>query len=770
MRHDDETIRILKRDAELLASELGEGRRGRFHCPDPSHPDENPSAGIYTRKDGAVAAHCHACGFDGDLFDVRAIRNGTSAGEELKRVRGTCMPLATPRIRKRQRAVAKTYDSADKAEAVAAWKVKQDHGPGWSIVNRYQYPGDFVVLRFEPADGSEKTFVPYHRNGDGWKLGDPEGDLPLYHGDDLGDGIVIVVEGEKAADAGRSIGLKVTTSAHGSKSPGKTNWSSLAGRHVAILPDNDKPGADYAETVATILVGLGCKVTIVTLDGLPEGGDLHDWIEERDAQDSQGLRDQVLELIDVAEAWQPRESGEEELAPVADLILAPGDPIPSAREFVSRHYMVNGARTIHNVNDDLYAYNGSVYVPVPLAAIRSKAYAMLDRAKAFDENGKLKKFKPTKHKVNNLIDALRGLVHLDLDTIPAWIDPGDHPDPSELIAVSNGLVHVPSLSLLKPTPGYFNLNATTFDYDPNAPRPKGWLNFLDSIWPNDREAIDTLQELFGLMLTLDTSHEKIFLVVGPKRSGKGTIATVLQALVGAANTCGPTLAGLTAHFGLEGLIGKQLAIVADARLSGRTDQAVIAERLLSISGQDALNVPRKYKADWHGRLGTRCVIMTNELPRLGDASGALASRFVMLTMVNSFYGKEDHGLKERLLGELPGIFNWSLAGLQRLRNRGRFVQPDSSADAILELEGLTSPVAAFVAERCLVDPRQSVLCGDLYDAWKDWCDVNGDEQPGTTATFGRDLRAVVPGLTTSNPTHTVNGRLRFYKGIGLSRG
>jgi putative DNA primase/helicase len=64
------------------------------------------------------------------------------------------------------------------------------------------------------------------------------------------------------------------------------------------------------------------------------------------------------------------------------------------------------------------------------------------------------------------------------------------------------------------------------------------------------------------------------------------------------------------------------------------------------------------------------VIATNELPRLSDASGALASRMIILNTPESFYGRENHDLTDDLMEELPGIFNWALDGLDRLRGQG----------------------------------------------------------------------------------------------------
>ncbi len=239
---------------------------------------------------------------------------------------------------------------------------------------------------------------------------------------------------------------------------------------------------------------------------------------------------------------------------------------------------------------------------------------------------------------------------------------GTGPCPSEIIACRNGLLHVPSGELLEPTPRFFTRNALAFDFLPDAPAPRQWLDFLNQVWPGGEE-IELLQEIFGYLLVPDTSQQKIFLLVGPKRSGKGTIGQVLAKLIGERNVCSPSLNSLGDTFGLEPLIGKQLAIVSDMRVGFKTDIAAVAEDLLRISGEDSVSVNRKFKEAVTGKLAVRFLIMSNETPRLPDASGALASRFIPLMMENSFYGREDHGLTDRLLTELPGILKWAIERL-----------------------------------------------------------------------------------------------------------
>ena len=138
----------------------------------------------------------------------------------------------------------------------------------------------------------------------------------------------------------------------------------------------------------------------------------------------------------------------------------------------------------------------------------------------------------------------------------------------------------------------------------------------------------------------------------------------------------------------------------------------------------------------------------------------------MLVLVNSFYGREDPALTARLLTELPGILNWALHGYCRLRERGYFVQPNSARDAIEDLEVLSSPIKAFINDNCRVGPGLTVPIELLYQTWRMWCEKVGRKDAGTKQTFGRDLRAAVPGLKTTQPRDGDN-RDRRYEGVGL---
>jgi len=217
-------------------------------------------------------------------------------------------------------------------------------------------------------------------------------------------------------------------------------------------------------------------------------------------------------------------------------------------------------------------------------------------------------------------------------------------------------------------------------------------------------------------------------------------------------------------------VGKPLAIIGDARLSGRADQHAVVERLLSISGEDAITIDRKHREPVTVQLPTRFMILTNELPKLADSSGALASRFVVLLLTQSWLGKEDVGLFDRLVPELPRILHWAIIGWQRMRGRRRFVPPDSAAQAIADLEDLASPVAAFLRDRCRIGDEFRVRADDLWVAWKSWTEDQGWKKPGIKQVFGKDLRAVVPRIRVTQPRNIMGKQERYYEGIGLQGG
>jgi putative DNA primase/helicase len=378
--------------------------------------------------------------------------------------------------------------------------------------------------------------------------------------------------------------------------------------------------------------------------------------------------------------------------------------------------------------------------------------------------------------LSNVMLALRAQATVPMDHIPelpAWLDPqAKDPDPRTCIVTRSGIVVLPRLavgspdSVLTPTPRYFTPNALSYAFDTEPEVPVTWLGFLQDLWGDDPESIAALQEWFGYLLTSDTSRQKILMILGPRRSGKGTINRTLRALVGEANVAAPTLSSMAGPFGLQPLIGKTVCLCPESRLTGRSDTQAIVERLLSVSGEDPQTLDRKRIESWHGVLRTRFVLMGNEFPRLSDYSDAILGRLVLLKLTKSFYGREDSTLSDRIAGELPGILLWAIAGWHRLQGQPKFTQPASGLEDLEEAQELVNPVGAFVAQRCVVGGDETAPVSEVYEAWRKWCEANGREHPGDVAGFSRNLRTAVPKIAVRRPK-VGDQRIRFLVGLGL---
>lgn len=375
----------------------------------------------------------------------------------------------------------------------------------------------------------------------------------------------------------------------------------------------------------------------------------------------------------------------------------------------------------------------------------------------------------------NCLEHIKAQTHvLSYEELPIWLNRNEFdPEASECVSFKNGILHLPSFAtgdyeFIESTPRFFTTCKADFDFVADPPEPTRWLAFLESVFGDDQQSAELLQEWFGYCLTPDTCQQKALFVVGPKRSGKGTIARVLTAMLGKGNVAAPTLGSLAERFGLQPLVGKPLAIIHDARLSGRSDQAPIVERLLSITGEDSQSVDRKFHDPVTCKLPTRFAIMSNELPRLADSSGALVGRLLLLETPNSFYGREDHSLTDDLLAELPGVFQWAVEGWLRLRKRGRFQQPDAALERLQDLADLSSPVGEFIRDRCELTAEGVTQTQQVYTAYQSWCMSKGVRPSGDTV-FGRDLQAAAPGVRRQR-IREGDARPYFYVGLRLLAG
>jgi putative DNA primase/helicase len=268
-------------------------------------------------------------------------------------------------------------------------------------------------------------------------------------------------------------------------------------------------------------------------------------------------------------------------------------------------------------------------------------------------------------------------------------------------------------------------NGADWQWDKGASEPKEWIEFLQQLFEDKTQEVEMLQEWMGYVLSGDTWAHKGMILVGPPRAGKGTIGHVLAKLLGKSMVASPTLHSLGKDFGLQPLLDKRLCLVSDARLSNKADVMAVIEVLLRITAGDPVDVNRKHKGSLMTNLDARVMMLSNEMPQLYDSSNAINTRFLILQLSNSFLGKEDVMLLDKLERELPGIAKWCVDGYKRLKKRGKFAEPESSNEAREEWYQENNPLAQFVEDRCTFGENERIEMTALYEAHKAWSEARG---------------------------------------------
>lgn len=285
-----------------------------------------------------------------------------------------------------------------------------------------------------------------------------------------------------------------------------------------------------------------------------------------------------------------------------------------------------------------------------------------------------------------------------------------------------------------------------FNFDPEAQCPT-WLSFLNSTLESDAQRLRLLKQWIGYNLVWDYRYQKMMLMAGESRSGKGVIVnTVMKALVGLDCFAGTSLSNLAGDFGLEQLVHAKTAIIGDAHHGQRDRIGRAKETLLNVTGNDLVAVNRKNKGEITCQVPARITMLANELPRFSDGYDALGNRYLVLPFNLSFAGREDVNLPDKLKKELPGIFNWALEGLLDLALSGKFCEPEASETKKEEIRMHQNPVAFF--EKSFMrsaggDFDQKVEVDQLYYAYESFC-RQIDMRPLNKNWLGRALSKVAP--------------------------
>jgi putative DNA primase/helicase len=330
--------------------------------------------------------------------------------------------------------------------------------------------------------------------------------------------------------------------------------------------------------------------------------------------------------------------------------------------------------------------------------------------------------------IANVIQAISSMVLVpENEDLPLWI--GAAADAKPFVSMANGLLDLEALlsgsgKPLRPhSPNWFSQTSFPYEYAPNATCPT-WSRFLDEVLEGDQERISLIQEWFGYCLTPDTSHHKFLVLEGEGANGKSVVCEVLTALLGRDNVSNVPLEIFGERFQLTPTLGKLANIVSEIG-----DIRRVAEgQLKQFTSGDRMYFDRKGVPGIEAYPTARLLFATNQRPQFADRSSGLWRRMMVVPFrVTIPAERQDKELVSKLVQELPGICLWSVEGLRRLREQGRFIEPALCKEALDEYRLQSNPAREFLSDHYELKADASTVTQEVYEHYANWARNRGYE-------------------------------------------
>lgn len=249
--------------------------------------------------------------------------------------------------------------------------------------------------------------------------------------------------------------------------------------------------------------------------------------------------------------------------------------------------------------------------------------------------------------------------------------------------------------------------------------------------PEDRVM---LLQYIAYSMSLETGAQKFLMVCGSGGTGKSTLLSVVEAILGRSNISSVSLQGLQDRFTPGELYLKQANICADIPITALSEVDMIKK----LTGEDLISADRKFKNNFTFRSFARLYFSANDIPvNLSDKSNAFYRRMLILKMDRT-PEKVDPALSRKLIAEIPHIITkaveeWTLSN-------GAIVESDRSKALVKAAHKNSDTVEAFIDDRCELDKKARVLNTSLYAAYFNYCAAE-ERKPVTKSNFYKQLES-----------------------------
>ena len=646
---------------------------------------DGEKAGLWTDR---------ATGDGGDIFDLIACHLSLSIHTDFNRVLGAAADLLG-RVRSAPARKNKKGAPVDElGPATAKWDYLDASGNLIAVVYRYDPPGG--KKQFRPWDAKRRKMAPP----------DPR---PLYNQPGMTSAAqVVLVEGEKCAQALIDAGVVATTAMHGANAPvDKTDWSPLSAKAVLIWPDRDKPGWEYATQAAQAVLAAGaqsCQV-LYPPEEAPEGWDVADAIAEGFDVATFLTHGPRLQMHDVADDVDPVVSSDESVWGTEDAL---------ALAFTRRYH--RDWRYVAGWGKWL-VWDGQRWRAEDTLAATDLIRSVCRQTAVRADNPKI----AAKLASASTVSGVERLARADrrhAATTDEWdADPWLLNTPGGVVDLKSGRqrLHERADRMTKIT------TAT-----PKGECPQ-WMSFLSDITGGDAELQSYLQRMIGYCLTGVTSAHALFFLYGTGANGKSVFANVVATLLGDYASTAPMdtfveTRGDRHPTDLAGLRGARFVSAIETEQGRRWNES----KVKAITGGDKISARFMRQDFFEFYPHFKPVIVGNHKPSIRNIDEAMKRRMHLIPFTVTIPPERRDGrLTEKLLAERDGILAWAVAGCLAWQREG--LNPPASVQAATdEYFEAEDAIGQWIEERCLLTNSHREGVSELFSDWREWAERAGE--------------------------------------------
>lgn len=650
--------------------------------------------------------------------------------------------------------------------------------PERKVAAIYQYLDKKGGLVAEKVRYTNKTFFWRSKKPDGSYDYHKPKNVPLYNGTVLEKAeAVFLVEGEKDVDTLTKYGLPAVSLPNGA------HWENeyvayFSDKVIIILPDNDDTGRGYAKAALKALKPTNYNTSIMQLNNLwpeiPKKGDVSDYIAakgEEAVAKLKGTLDVVTRnrkpapAVPAVPTAQCSAAAVTVVATSAPLMLKThidycivikkfnphSNPKYSATDNGSGRLfsdIVRGQARYVASRKSWFIYDGTRWAPdegnmATMEMCKAIGDALTRYAFSIQDENERKQYLKytmrwmTRNYRKTILDDAASVYNIGMGEFDADVN---------LLNCKNGTLDLKTMQFRSHNPDDKITKIADVVYDPNAKCPR-FEQFLIEVMSGDADKSAFLQKALGYALSGDSRYECMFILYGATtRNGKSTLMeSILRVFGDYGLTVAPeTIAAKQRNSSgpsedLARLAGRRLANISEPSRGMRLNAAQVK----SMTGNDSINARFLHCNSFDFRPQFKLYINTNYLPSVDDMSLFSSNRVRVIPFDRHFEPQEqDPNLKHLFAEEeaKSAILNWLIAGWQLLQKEG-LDSPAAVVEATNEYSRDSNKIALFAEEKLIEDRTGEARTAEVYERYKEWCDVNGC-MPENSTNFKKSLQTI----------------------------